>query len=225
LTQRSAEGHWLAQPDPAGSALDLLGAHGQVPIPPYIRKGHAAPGDRARYQTVFARRPGAVAAPTAGLHFTPQIFERLRQRGIEWTFVTLHVGLGTFQPLQTANITQHRMHREWGELPTETADAIARCRQRRGRVVAVGTTSVRVLETVAASGAIQLWSGETDLYIYPPFSFRAVDALVTNFHLPRTSLLLLVNAFAGADLIRRAYAAAIAHQYRFYSYGDAMLIV
>ena len=225
LTQRSAEGHWLAQPEPAGNALDLLAAHGQVPIPPYIRKGHAVPDDHVRYQTVFARRPGAVAAPTAGLHFTPGLLERLRQRGVEWAFVTLHVGLGTFQPLQSAEIKQHRMHREWGELPAETADAIARCRRRGGRVVAVGTTSVRVLETVAAAGAVQPWSGETDLYIYPPYTFRVVDALVTNFHLPRTSLLLLVNAFAGADFIRQAYEAAIAHQYRFYSYGDAMLIV
>jgi S-adenosylmethionine:tRNA ribosyltransferase-isomerase len=225
LAGRSADGHWLARPEPGGSSLDLLQSHGQVPIPPYIRKGHAVPGDRARYQTVFARRPGAVAAPTAGLHFTPQLLERLRQRGIEWAFVTLHVGLGTFQSIQTADITQHRMHREWGELPPDTADAIARCRQRRGRVVAVGTTSVRVLETVAASGAVRPWSGETQLYIYPPYAFRAVDALVTNFHLPRTSLLLLVNAFAGADLTRRAYEAAMAHQYRFYSYGDAMLIV
>jgi S-adenosylmethionine:tRNA ribosyltransferase-isomerase len=225
LTQRSAEGHWLAQPEPAGNALDLLATYGQVPIPPYIRKGHAVPDDQTRYQTVFACRPGAVAAPTAGLHFTPELFDQLRQRGIAWAFVTLHVGLGTFGPLQTTEIAQHRMHREWGELPAETADAIDRCRQRGGRVVAVGTTSVRVLETVAAAGAMQPWSGETELYIYPPYRFRAVDALVTNFHLPRTSLLLLVNAFAGADLIRRAYEAAVAHQYRFYSYGDAMLIV
>ncbi len=225
LVDRSSQGHWLARPNRAGEALDLLQANGRVPLPPYIRKGRAGPGDRARYQTVFARQPGAVAAPTAGLHFTPRLFERLKERGIEWAFVTLHVGLGTFQPLRAVNITQNSLHREWGQLPLETVEAIARCRQRGGRVVAVGTTSVRVLETAAASGAVRPWSGETDLFIYPPYAFGVVDALVTNFHLPRTSLLLLVNAFAGPDSIRRAYEAAIVQEYRFYSYGDAMLIL
>jgi S-adenosylmethionine:tRNA ribosyltransferase-isomerase len=225
LVSRSPLGHWLARPSQAGASLDLLGTNGQVPLPRYIRKGRAVSGDRARYQTVFARQPGAVAAPTAGLHFSPRLFERLKQRGIEWAFVTLHVGLGTFQPIRTADFTQHRLHREWGQLPPDTAEAIARCRARGRRVVAVGTTSVRVLETVAASGAIRPWSGETDLFIYPPYTFQVVDALVTNFHLPRTSLLLLVSAFAGTDRIRQAYEAAIAQEYRFYSYGDAMLIV
>lgn len=225
LVGRSALGHWLAQPNPAGAALDLLQANGRVPLPPYIRKGCAGPGDRTRYQTVFARQPGAVAAPTAGLHFTSRLFERLSQRGIAWAFVTLHVGLGTFQPLRSADLTQQPLHREWGQLPLDTVEAIIRCRERGGRVVAVGTTSVRVLETVAASGAVRPWSGETDLFIYPPYTFRVVDALVTNFHLPRTSLLLLVNAFAGASLIRQAYEAAVAQEYRFYSYGDAMLIL
>jgi S-adenosylmethionine:tRNA ribosyltransferase-isomerase len=224
LAARSTQGHWLARPNRAGEPLDLLQANGRVPLPPYIRKGRAGPDDRARYQTVFARQPGAVAAPTAGLHFTPRLFERLKQRSIEWAFVTLHVGLGTFQPLRTVNITQHRLHREWGELPIDTVEAIARCRERGNRVVAVGTTSVRVLETVAASGAIRPWSGETDLFIHPPYSFQIVDALVTNFHLPRTSLLLLVSAFAGVDSIRRAYETAVAQEYRFFSYGDAMLI-
>jgi S-adenosylmethionine:tRNA ribosyltransferase-isomerase len=196
-----------------------------VPLPPYIRKGRATAADRDRYQTVFARRPGAVAAPTAGLHFTPRLFEELERRGIGRTFVTLHVGHGTFQSVDVGDVTQHRMHREWGELPAAAADAIAACRARGGRVVAVGTTTVRVLETAAAAGGLGPWAGETDLFIYPPYQFRAVDALVTNFHLPRTSLLLLVSAFGGADLIRRAYQAAVAEGYRFYSYGDAMLIL
>jgi S-adenosylmethionine:tRNA ribosyltransferase-isomerase len=181
--------------------------------------------DRDRYQTVYARHAGAVAAPTAGLHFTRRLFDRLKQNRIDWTFLTLHVGLGTFQPIQTADVRQHRMHREWGTLPENTAAAIAACRARAHRVVAVGTTTVRLLETVAASGALHGWSGATNLYIYPPYEFHTLDAMVTNFHLPRTSLLLLVGAFAGVDLLRRAYRTAIENEYRFYSYGDAMLIL
>jgi S-adenosylmethionine:tRNA ribosyltransferase-isomerase len=225
LVGRSAQGHWLARPNQTADAFDLLQGHGRVPLPPYIRKGRAGPGDHTRYQTVFARQPGAVAAPTAGLHFTPALFDRLKQRGIEWSFVTLHVGLGTFQPLQAINLAQKRLHREWGQLPLETVEAIVRCRARGGRVVAVGTTSARVLETVASSGPVRPWSGETELFIYPPYAFQVVDGLNTNFHLPRTSLLLLVNAFAGADAARQAYETAIAREYRFYSYGDAMLIL
>jgi S-adenosylmethionine:tRNA ribosyltransferase-isomerase len=225
LVAKSPEGHWLARPESPEPALGLLERHGQVPLPPYIRKGRATAADRERYQTVFAQRAGAVAAPTAGLHFTPRVFDRLRERGIGWTFVTLHVGLGTFQPIQVEDITQHRMHREWGELPAVAAEAVAACRARGGRVVAVGTTSVRVLESVAASGPIRPWRGETGLYIYPPYEFRAVDALVTNFHLPRSTLLLLVGAFAGVDLIQQAYKTAVEREYRFYSYGDAMLIL
>jgi S-adenosylmethionine:tRNA ribosyltransferase-isomerase len=225
LVGKTLEGRWLARPTMPGSPRELLERFGQVPLPPYIRKGQAASADRERYQTVYARQAGAVAAPTAGLHFTPRLFEDLQQRGIEHTFVTLHVGLGTFQPIQAEDVTQHRMHAEWGELPQTAATAIATCRQRGGRVVAVGTTSVRVLETVAALGPIRPWSGETELYIHPPYPFRAVDALVTNFHLPRTTLLLLVGAFAGVDLLREAYRTAIAAEYRFFSYGDAMLIV
>jgi S-adenosylmethionine:tRNA ribosyltransferase-isomerase len=229
LLRRSPEGHWLVRPaDPeraAESFLEILERHGHVPLPPYIRKGRAAEADRERYQTVYGREPGAVAAPTAGLHFTPRVFERLRERGIDWTLLTLHVGLGTFQPIHTQDVAAHHMHREWGRLPEEAAAAITARRQRGKRVVAVGTTCVRVLETVAASGPVRSWSGETELYIYPPYTFRAVDALVTNFHLPRTSLLLLVSAFGGIELIRRAYKTAIEQRYRFYSYGDAMLIL
>jgi S-adenosylmethionine:tRNA ribosyltransferase-isomerase len=225
LVSQTPERRWLARPEVEGSALELLRRHGQVPLPPYIRKGRAAAGDVERYQTVYARKPGAVAAPTAGLHFTPRIFARLEERGIRRAFVTLHVGEGTFAPIKTSDITAHQMHREWGELPAMTADAIAACRSSGGRVVAVGTTAVRVLETVAATGPIRPWLGETELFIYPPYRFRAVDALVTNFHLPRTSLLCLVSALAGVELVRRAYGAAVADGYRFYSYGDAMLIV
>jgi S-adenosylmethionine:tRNA ribosyltransferase-isomerase len=231
LAGRSPEGHWLARPSEPGSPMELLERHGQVPLPPYIRKGRAVAADQSRYQTVFARRPGAVAAPTAGLHFTPRVFEALERRGIGWTFVTLHIGLGTFKPIQAESIEEHHMHREWGELSVGAAEALTSCRQRGGRVVAVGTTAVRVLETavLASRGRqppeVRPWSGETELYIYPPYEFQAVDALVTNFHLPRTSLLLLVSAFAGIDLIRRAYMTAVERKYRFYSYGDAMLIL
>lgn len=225
LESKTSEGTWKARPGEAGPPSELLERYGQVPLPPYIRKGRAGPGDQQRYQTVFARRPGAAAAPTAGLHFTPTVLQALERHGIRRCFVTLHVGRGTFQPIQVEDVTRHHMHREWGELSAQAADAINACRQRRGRVVAVGTTSVRVLESVAGSGPVRPWSGETGLYIYPPYRFHAVDALVTNFHLPRTSLLLLVAAFAGVDLTARAYKTAIEERYRFYSYGDAMLIL
>jgi S-adenosylmethionine:tRNA ribosyltransferase-isomerase len=224
LLDRLPDGRWRVEPQPAGDPAGLLERFGQVPLPPYIRKGTARPADRERYQTVYARRAGAVAAPTAGLHFTPRVFDQLKRRGIGWAFVTLHVGLGTFRPVEVEDYTRHEMHREWGELSAATADAIRACKDRGGRVVAVGTTSVRVLESAARAGAIQSWSGETDLYIYPPYEYRVVDALVTNFHLPRTTLLLLVAALAGADLLRRAYETAVAQRYRFFSYGDAMLI-
>ncbi len=225
LLWKTPAGHWLAQPSDPGDPLAILQTHGHVPLPHYIRKGREQPGDRESYQTVFARQAGAVAAPTAGLHFTPEVFECLRQRGIASAFVTLHVGLGTFQPIQREDFSQHKMHREWGELPVATVEAITACKARGGRVVAVGTTAVRVLETVAAGGPLRPWSGETELFIYPPYSFRVVDALVTNFHLPRSTLLLLAGAFTGVDLLRQAYMTAIAEKYRFYSYGDAMLIV
>jgi S-adenosylmethionine:tRNA ribosyltransferase-isomerase len=225
LVARTPEGRWLARPNEAGTSFDLLQRHGRIPLPPYVRKGRALDEDTERYQTVYARQPGAVAAPTAGLHFTPQLFGRLGELGIARAFVTLHIGEGTFAPIKVDDPAQHRMHREWGELPPATAEKIIACRARGGRVVAVGTTSVRVLESVATTGPIRPWNGDTELYIYPPYPFLAVDALVTNFHLPRTSLLCLVAAFAGEDLIRRAYQTAIAEGYRFYSYGDAMLIL
>ncbi len=226
LVGKTSLGHWLAQPEEAGTAAELLARFGNVPLPPYIRKGRAGPADRERYQTVYAQHPGAVAAPTAGLHFTPELFETLRQRGIDTAFVTLHVGPGTFQPVQVEDVTRHRVQHEWGELPAATADAVRACKARGGRVVAVGTTSVRVLETAARrDGELTAWTGDTDLTICPPFPFRVVDALVTNFHLPRSSLLLVVAAFTGLDSMKAAYAAAVAALYRFYSYGDAMLIL
>lgn len=224
LLEKTAEGHWLVKPNSCGSPADILAAHGSMPLPPYIRHGHAHATDAERYQTVFAEKLGAIAAPTAGLHFTPRLFDSLRAKGIQWVYVTLHVGAGTFQPIRCADFRRHVMHREWGELSETTASAIEATRSRGGRVVAVGTTSVRVLETVAATGPIRQWSGSTNLFIYPPYEFRVVDALVTNFHLPKSTLLLLVAAFAGEELLRHAYQTAIETEYRFYSYGDAMLI-
>jgi S-adenosylmethionine:tRNA ribosyltransferase-isomerase len=203
----------------------LLEKYGQVPLPPYIRKGKASKVDRDRYQTIFANTPGAVAAPTAGLHFTQPLLGRLGARGIHFGSVTLDVGVGTFQPITVDDYRKHVMHREWGELPAYTCKQIWECQHRRKRVVAVGTTTVRVLETVLATGPLRSWYGETDLFICPPYEFRVVDALLTNFHLPRSTLLLLAGAFAGVELLRKAYMTAIEEKYRFYSYGDAMLIV
>ncbi len=222
---QTPERTWWVKPGLPGTALELLGRFGQVPLPPYIRDGQASPEDVQRYQTVYAQAPGSVAAPTAGLHFTPRVFDALRQRGIAWTQVTLHVGPGTFRPIKTDDFTQHPMHCEWGTLPEEALRAIQECRARGGRVVAVGTTSTRVLETAARGGELQAWSGDTNLFIYPPYDFRVVGGLVTNFHLPRTTLLLLVAALAGSDLTARAYRTAIDEGYRFYSYGDAMLVL
>jgi S-adenosylmethionine:tRNA ribosyltransferase-isomerase len=223
LVNKTPTGRWLVRPSRSGPAADVLVHHGQVPIPPYIRKGKAYAADSERYQTVFARHEGAVAAPTAGLHFTPEIFAALTARGIEHAFVTLHVGPGTFQPVKVADVSQHRVEPEWSEMSAATTAAIASCKARGGKVVAVGTTSVRLLET--AGPRSPAWTGLCDLTIYPPFTFRVVDALVTNFHLPRSSLLLLVAAFAGLDAVRAAYAEAVQREYRFYSYGDAMLIL
>lgn len=219
------DGHWLMEPQPGGSVADVLNRFGQMPLPPYIRKGKEEAGDRERYQTVFARTDGSVAAPTAGLHFTPTLFERLRDRGIGCTSVTLHVGLGTFEPIRVENPAQHIMHAEWAEVPAETVAAIRDCKSRGGRVIGVGTTAARALESAAADGELRQWSGETRLFIQPTYSFKVIDGLITNFHLPRTTLLLLVGAFAGTELLQRGYAEAIANAYRFYSYGDAMLIL
>ena len=225
LEGRTPEGRWLVRPQGETRGVpELLGLYGQIPLPPYIRKGQEGPGDRERYQTVFANQPGSVAAPTAGLHFTPELLEHLTHRGIEQASVTLHVGIGTFQPIQVEDVTQHRVHPEWCEVPARTVEAIEACRQLGGRVVAVGTTTTRTLETAARQGKLQPWAGQTALTVCPPFAFRVVDALITNFHLPRSSLLLLVAAFTGWDSLRESYRVAIENRYRFYSYGDAMLI-
>jgi S-adenosylmethionine:tRNA ribosyltransferase-isomerase len=203
--------------------LEVLAAHGEVPLPPYI--SHAAGAeDEGRYQTVYARVPGAVAAPTAGLHFDAQVLAALRAKGATVASLTLHVGAGTFQPVRVEDLSRHEMHGEWFSLPQSTVDAIAAARAAGGRVVAVGTTALRALEAAAAGGELRAQSGETRLFILPGYRFRVVDRLLTNFHLPRSTLLMLVSAFAGRDNIRRAYAHAVAARYRFFSYGDAMLI-
>jgi S-adenosylmethionine:tRNA ribosyltransferase-isomerase len=225
LLEQHDDGIWLARPESDEPPFALLERIGRVPLPPYIRKGEMVEADRSNYQTVFASVPGAAAAPTAGLHFTPELLQKLDEAGITSHEVTLHVGLDTFRPVTTESPDQHKMHSEWGEIREETAAALRACRAAGGRIVAVGATSVRVLETAASSGELRGWSGDTRLFIRPPYQFRAVDALITNFHLPRTTLLLLVSAFVGESLIRRAYEEAIREQYRFYSYGDAMLIV
>lgn len=206
-----------------GDVAASLERHGHVPLPPYIRRPDA-PADRERYQTVYAREAGSVAAPTAGLHFTPALLEALRRRGIERAEVVLHVGPGTFRPVQVENVTAHRVDPETFVIPPETAEAVARTRARGGRVVAIGTTATRALETAANEGAPRPGAGETALVIVPGHRFRLVDGLVTNFHLPRSSLLLLVAAFAGRERVLAAYDEAVRERYRFYSYGDAMLI-
>ncbi|MGE4240320.1 tRNA preQ1(34) S-adenosylmethionine ribosyltransferase-isomerase QueA [Ramlibacter sp.] len=198
----------------------LMERHGHVPLPPYITHADTAEDER-RYQTVFAARPGAVAAPTAALHFDDALLRALDARGVERASVTLHVGAGTFQPVKTEDIAQHRMHSEWYEVPQATQDAIRRLRERGGRLVAIGTTTVRTLESWAASGAA---SGDTSIFITPGFRFREIDLLVTNFHLPKSTLLMLVSAFAGYEHMMALYRHAIAQRYRFFSYGDAMLL-
>ena len=204
----------------------LMERHGHMPLPPYIERQQQgdnadAAQDAERYQTVFAKAPGAVAAPTAALHFDEAVLAQLQARGVRSAYVTLHVGAGTFQPVKTENLAEHRMHSEWYQVPPETQRAIADCKARGGRVVAVGTTTVRSLESWAVSGQAQ---GDTQIFITPGFAFQQVDLLVTNFHLPKSSLMMLVSAFAGYAHIRALYRHAIAQEYRFFSYGDAMLL-
>ncbi|MEP6874808.1 MAG: tRNA preQ1(34) S-adenosylmethionine ribosyltransferase-isomerase QueA [Burkholderiales bacterium] len=203
--------------------LALLERHGHVPLPPYIT--HADTDDDVRrYQTVFAARPGAVAAPTAALHFDAPLLYALDARGIHTANVTLHVGAGTFQPVRTENLAEHQMHSEWFDVPEATVQAVARTRLAGGRIIAVGTTTLRALESAALGGTLQAGSRDTDIFITPGFKFRVVDVLVTNFHLPKSTLMMLVSAFAGFDRIRALYAHAIEQHYRFFSYGDAMLL-
>jgi len=210
----------------AGGAelMEALHRHGRMPLPPYIRR-QADEQDASDYQTVFAAREGAVAAPTAGLHFTPELLAALDARGIRRVPVTLHVGAGTFLPVKVEDIAEHRMHSEWGEISPETADAINATRAAGGRIVSVGTTALRILETAGLEdGTIRPFSGDTDIFITPGYRFKIVDLLLTNFHLPRSTLFMLVCAFAGMDRMRAAYAHAIGQGYRFFSYGDASLL-
>jgi len=229
LLERREGGLWRVGPVAGADALALLRRIGRAPLPPYIRRqGPDDPrrrDDLADYQTVYARCDGAVAAPTAGLHFTPQVLNRLAEKGIERTSVTLHVGLGTFQPIRCERLADHRMHAEYFEISEASAAAIHRARALGSRIVAVGTTTVRVLESAAEGRGMRPAQGWTDLFIRPPYEFRTVDALITNFHLPRTTLLVLVCAFAGRERILAAYEEAKRLGYRFYSYGDAMLIL
>ena len=209
-----------------GELMAALHRYGVMPLPPYIRRPEgASPQDAEDYQTVFAAREGAVAAPTAGLHFTPDLLARLEARGIRRVPVTLHVGAGTFLPVKVDDIRDHRMHAEWGEIAQDTARAIAETRASGGRIVSIGTTSLRLLETAAADdGTLAPFSGDTDIFITPGYRFKIVDLLLTNFHLPRSTLFMLVSAFAGMERMRAAYAHAISSGYRFYSYGDTSLI-
>ena len=205
--------------------LAMLEEAGEVPLPPYVKRESPEDADRTRYQTVYAREPGAVAAPTAGLHYTDAVLAALDAAGVRRATLTLHVGYGTFKPVQTELVAEHQLEAESFEVNDDTARILNETRAAGGRVIAVGTTSTRVLETQWRDGAYHAGSGTTNHYIYPPYEYRAIDALQTNFHLPRSSLLALVYAFGGTDLMRRAYKAAIAERMRFYSYGDTMLIV
>ncbi len=222
LDDLGSDGEWTitlgGTPDPETEIHRV----GTLPLPPYIQNADAPV---ERYQTVYADREGSVAAPTAGLHFTVPLMNELRAAGIDIQFVTLHVGPGTFRPVTVERIVDHNMHAEWGEVPAPVAAKAQEARDRGQRVVATGTTSTRLLETAAAGGRIEPFTGETAHFIYPGYRFRAIDALITNFHLPRSTLLMLVSAFAGRDLIREAYAEAVREEYRFFSFGDAMLIL
>jgi len=225
---KTEDGNVLIAFDFAGAALDAaIAICGVLPLPPYIaQKRPTDAQDVTDYQTVYAREAGAVAAPTAGLHFTPELFARIDGLGVARHFVTLHVGAGTFLPVKTDDIREHRMHAEWGVVPAEVADAVNATKARGGRVIAVGTTSLRLLESAAGEdGRLAAFSGETAIFITPGYRFRIVDLLMTNFHLPKSTLMMLVSAFAGTDTMRLAYAHAISRRYRFYSYGDSSLLM
>lgn len=203
------------------SVLEILRTIGHMPLPPYIQRSDEL-SDQERYQTVYAKHPGAVAAPTAGLHFDEKLLQQLKDKGVEFAFVTLHVGAGTFQPVRVENITEHVMHAEYIEVSAEVCEKVKQAKKNGKRIIAVGTTSVRCLETAAQSGEIKPYSGDTKIFIYPGFKFHCVDALITNFHLPESTLLMLICAFAGYGNVMTAYREAVAKQYRFFSYGDAM---
>jgi S-adenosylmethionine:tRNA ribosyltransferase-isomerase len=224
MLARLSGGAWAVRPDEKDDWKVLLERVGQVPLPHYIRHGTMTDADLQDYQTVYAKKPGSVAAPTAGLHFTSELLRQLKSQGTSIGNVTLHVGLGTFRPISSPTLEAHEMHSEWGEITADTVSKIEACKQGNGRVIAIGTTSMRVLETAALSGNLQPWQGETNIFIRPGYPIRVVDALLTNFHLPRSTLLVLVRTFGGDDLMKEAYTEAIREKYRFFSYGDAMLI-
>ncbi len=228
LLEKSTGGQWIVHPESDASLEEVLARVGRMPLPHYIRDGQMVDKDVENYQTVFAKNPGAVAAPTAGLHFTENLIREAASRRIDFSTLTLHVGLGTFRPIAD-KVEDHEMHSEWCHLNEQVAEAINTSRSEGGRLLAVGTTSVRTLETAASHsdqpGKVTAWQGETDIFIRPPYEYQIVDALITNFHFPRTTLLLLVEAFGSTELMQRAYDTAIAERYRFYSYGDAMLIL
>lgn len=208
---------------PQLNLMALFERIGRMPLPPYIKRDEAS-ADKERYQTVYAQRPGAVAAPTAGLHFDQAMLDLIRSKGIALATVTLHVGAGTFQPIRVQQIADHRMHAEYLEVPQSVVDQVHACRRRGGRVIAVGTTTVRCLETASQSGELETYQGETRIFIYPGYQFKVVDALLTNFHLPESTLLMLVSAFSSREKILHAYQSAMSEKYRFFSYGDAMFI-
>lgn len=224
LTQLDG-GAWAVRPEPLGDPLEILQRVGRVPLPPYIRDGEMTDEDEKAYQTVFAQTAGAVAAPTAGLHFTPELLATLEKKGIQQTAVTLHVGIGTFRPVTVEKLDDHVMHSEWANVHGLTISQIEATRATGGRVIAVGTTVVRTLESAARGGTLQPFTGQTEIFIRPPYQFHTIDALLTNFHLPKSTLLVLVRTFGGDELLQRAYRIAIEQQYRFFSYGDAMLIL
>lgn len=231
LIEKEADGVCQFEPQRSEGVLELLSKFGTVPLPPYMDRKQATANDWERYQTTYAQSPGSVAAPTAGLHFTPELLEACRQKGIGRAEVTLHVGIGTFRPVSVENLAEHRMHSEWCEVSHTTAEALSTARSAGGRIVSVGTTSLRTLESAIPTegdrdqSPFRAWQGETALFVRPPYQFRSTDVLLTNFHLPKSTLLMLVGAFGGLDLILEAYRVAIAERYRFFSYGDAMLIV
>jgi S-adenosylmethionine:tRNA ribosyltransferase-isomerase len=227
LTEKQSDGGWHAKPLDQRSSLELLEQFGSLPLPPYMGRKLADENDKARYQTAFASQPGAVAAPTAGLHFTPELLQACCDQGVTTAELTLHVGIGTFRPVTAERLSEHSMHEEWCRLPQSACSSLQTARDNGGRIVAVGTTSVRTLESAAMiQGQPFLpWEGRTNLFIQPSFEFQALDCLLTNFHLPGSTLIVLVAALAGYELILEAYRQAIEQRYRFYSYGDAMLIL
>ncbi len=225
MLSKQENGEWVAVPEIQEDPLAILEKVGRVPLPPYIRDGEMTAEDQAQYQTVYAKVAGSVAAPTAGLHFTPELLATLAKQGVQTEHVTLHVGAGTFRPIKAEKVADHVMHSEWCKVSKSTAKKLVAAKQEGKRIIAVGTTSLRTLETASQSGTTEHFSGPTDIFIKPPHDFHGAQALLTNFHLPRSTLLVLVHAFGGASLMQRAYEEAMDEKYRFYSYGDAMLIL